>query len=88
MKWPYHPTVLNITSGFYIAAIGIYTAFNYSKLAASTSWGIIAMLGLVGVGALAFLADLLIQFNIRSKKRQNKIGVCIALLIAIVLLTL
>lgn len=88
MKWPYHPTFLNITSGFYIAAVGIYTAFNYSRLAASHDWGIIAMLGLVGIGALAFAADLLIQFSVRNKKRQNKIGFCIALLVAIALLSL
>lgn len=88
MKWPYHPTFLNITSGFYIAAIGIYTAFNYSKLAGMHNWGLIAMLGLLAIGCLAFLADLAIQFSVRSKKSQNKIGFCIALLIAIALLTL
>lgn len=88
MKWPYHPTFLNITSGFYIAAIGIYTAFNYSKLATTHDWGLIAMLGLLAVGALALVADLLIQFSIRSKKSQNKVGFCLALLIAIALLTL
>lgn len=88
MKWPYHPTFLNLTSGFYIAVIGIYTAFNYSKLAKAENWGVHAMLGLLGIGALAFFADLLIQLSIRNKKRQNKIGICIALLIAIGLLTL
>ena len=88
MKWPYHPTFLNITSGFYIAAIGMYIAFNYSKLAGTHNWGIIAMLGLLAIGPVALLADLLIQFSIRSKKSQNKIGFCLALLIAIALLTL
>lgn len=88
MKWPYHPTFLNITSGFYIAAIGIYTAFNYSNLAKTTNWGIIAMFGLLGVGAVALIADLVIQYSIRSKKSQNRIGFCLALLIAIALLTL
>lgn len=87
MKWPYHPTFLNITSGFYIAAIGIYTSFNYSRLAGTRDWGLIAMFGLLAVGALALLADLLIQYSIRSKKSQNKIGFCLALLIAIALLT-
>jgi hypothetical protein len=88
MKWPYHPTILNIASGFYIVATGIYTAFNYSNLTKAQGWGILAVLGLLGVGGFALLADLLIQFNIRSKKNQNKIGFCIALLIAIGLLTL
>ena len=57
MKWPYHPTILNISSGFYIAVIGIYTAFNYSNLAKQTGWGVAAMFGLLGIGALAFLAE-------------------------------
>jgi len=87
MKWPYHATFLNITSGFYIAAFGIYTAFNYSKLTATEHWGIVAIMSLLAIGPLALLADLLIQFNVRNKKRQNKIGFCIALLIAIAILT-
>ena len=88
MKWPYHPTILNITSGSYIAVIGIYSAFNYSKLAGIQGWGIFAIPVLLGIGGFALLADLLIQFSIRNKKRQNRIGFCIALLIAIALLTL
>jgi len=88
MKWPYHPTFLNITSGFYIAAMGIYILFNYSRLSATQGWGLIAMFGLLAVGALALIADLMIQFSIRSKKRQNRVGFCLALLIAIALLAL
>ena len=88
MKWPYHFTFLNIASAFYMAGIAGYTAFNYSRLAAQEGWGVIAMLGLVGIGAAALLADFLVQLFIRNKKRQNKIGFCIALLIAIALMTL
>jgi len=87
MKWPYHPTFLNITSGFYIAAIGMYSVFNYSKLSGTHDWGIIAMPSLLAVGPIALLADLFIQFSIRSKKSQNKIGFCLALLIAVALMT-
>jgi hypothetical protein len=88
MKWPYHPTFLNITSGFYIASIGIYILFNYNKLSATHNWGLIAMYGLLAIGCLALLADLLIQLSIRSKKRQNRLGFCLALLIAIALFSL
>lgn len=102
MKVSYHATFLNVSAGLYLAATSIYALFHYGKLSATETvqmadmsgatvdnkWSMIAITGLLAIGALALIADLFIQRSVRNKKRQNRIGLCIALLIAIVLLTL
>ena len=81
MKVPYHATFLNVTAGLYLGVTGLYGLVpNHLRL--------LALAGLLAIGAIALLADLYIQRSIRNKNRQNRIGLCIVLLIAIGLLTL
>jgi membrane-associated HD superfamily phosphohydrolase len=102
MKVFYHATILNVSAGLYLGAAGLYGLFHFGKQSAEETvqlaempaadtvnhWSFIAVSGLLAIGAVALLADLFIQRSIRNRKRQNRIGLCIALLIAIGLLTL
>lgn len=81
MRISYHATFLNVTAGFYLGVTSVYGLI-------PNHLGLIALTGLLAIGGIALLADLFIQRSIRNRKRQNKIGLCIALLIAIGLLTL
>jgi len=102
MKVSYHATILNVSAGLYLGVTGLYGLFHYGKQSAGESiqlaempatetvnhWSLIALAGLAAIGAIALLADLFIQRSVRNRKSQNRIGLCIALLIAIGLLTL
>jgi hypothetical protein len=74
----YRPTILNVLVGMFLAGIVICTILNYRSLAAHEGWGIVFMFGLVGVGILAGIADLILQLLIKSKKVVNVIGLFIA----------
>ena len=102
MKVFYHATILNVSTGLYLGATGLYGLFHYGKQSAEETarlaelpaaetvnhWSFIALAGLLATGAIGLLADLFIQRSVRNRKRQNRIGLCIALLLAIGLLTL
>ena len=102
MKVFYHATILNVSAGLYLGATGLYGLFHFTRQSAEDAvrmtemppadtvnhWSFIALSWLLAIGAAALLADLFIQRSVRNRKRQNRIGLCIALLIAIGLLTL
>lgn len=81
MRVSYHATFLNVCAGFYLGITSLYGLFVNHP-------GMIALAGLLAIGGIALLADLCVQHSVRNRKRQNRIGLCIALLIAIGLLTL
>jgi hypothetical protein len=75
----YRWSVLNIISGLFLLGCLVFTAFNYSKLSANGGWGIIGMIGLISVGAVALVIDVALQQFIRDEKKLSIIGLVLAL---------
>jgi len=82
----YKPTVLNIATGIFLIGIFIFTVINYKTLSADEGWGVIAMFGLIAVGLVAGLADLILQRFIKDRKALNLIGIIITIGLAIAIL--
>lgn len=53
----YKPTILNVSAIIFLAGILVYIILNYQKLSAEEGWGIVAMLGLSGIGLMAIIVD-------------------------------
>jgi uncharacterized membrane protein HdeD (DUF308 family) len=57
----FKPTILNIVTGLFIVCTLFYTAFNYRQLSNAEGWGVVAMVGLLGVAAFLLAIDFTIQ---------------------------
>ncbi len=64
-------SILTYYSIFFIAAIAINTIVNYEVLSGSGGWGIVAMIGLLGIGAGLIIVDL---YNVPEKVLGRYMG--------------
>jgi hypothetical protein len=69
MKYKY--TLLNISALIFLVGILITTIAKYKVLSAGEGWGIVAMVGLAGIGFLAIVVDFFLQLVIKNKKILN-----------------
>lgn len=79
----YRPTTLNIAVAIYLIGILVYSILFYKGLSAGEGWGIVAMVGLFGLGLLTGLVDFLLQLFIKNRIILNIIGVLIIILLAV-----
>jgi hypothetical protein len=82
----YRVTILNISAAVFLAGILIYTIWNYKILSAEEGWGIVAMVGLTGIGIMAGLTDLILQQFVKNRTLMNVIGLIIVIGLAIAIL--
>ena len=83
----YKPTILNLSAATFLSGIIIYTIWNYKTLSGDGGWGIVAMFGLVGIGMIAGLADLLLQKLIKNRTILNIIGLLIVIGLTVAILS-
>ena len=82
----FKPSILNIASGLFLTGIIIYTIFNYGQLSEGEGWGIVAMVGLFGVGIVLLMIDFIIQWVFKNKRTTNIIGAFVVLIATFLLL--
>ncbi len=83
----YRVTILNISAASFLTGILIYTIWNYKILSAEEGWGIVAMVGLTGIGIIAGLTDLILQQFIKNRTLINVIGFVIVIGLAIAIIS-
>lgn len=74
------PTILNISILLFIVGILFNTAFNYEQLSKEEGWGIVAMIGLLGVSLVLLIIDFIIQRIFQNKKIANIIGAFVVII--------
>ena len=79
-------SILNVAAGLFLTGIIFYTIFKYAQLAEGEGWGVIAMLGLFGVGIFCLVVDFIIQKIFKNRKTANIIGAFVALTVTFLLL--
>ena len=84
MWWKF--SLLNISTGLFLIWCAFYTIFNYGQLSEGEGWGIVAMVGLAGVGAVLLVIDLIIQAIFKDKRMVNITGLIVVLVAAFLLL--
>lgn len=72
-------SVLNISAISFILGCIIYSVINYTELSKEEGWGIVAMIGLLGIGILLMAMDLLLQRFFANRWVNNTIGIIILL---------
>ena len=82
----FKPTILNIATGLFIVGSLLYTVFNYRQLSGGEGWGVVAMVGLFGVGAVLLLIDFIVQQVFKSRKTVNIICAFITIAATVLLL--
>jgi membrane-anchored protein YejM (alkaline phosphatase superfamily) len=82
----YRLTFLNGAAALFLAGVLITTIIKYPELAKGEGWGIVAMVGLAGIGGFALLIDFVLQLFIKNKKTVNILGLIIVLIFAILFL--
>lgn len=85
-KFNYKITILNALSYLYISGCLFYTFFRWEVLSKEEGWGVVAMFGLIAIGLILLLIDLVLQAFIKKKVILNLIGVLLAVTIAIMFL--
>ena len=82
----YKPTILNIATGLFIIGCFFETVSNYQQLSEGEGWGVVAMVGLFGVGVVLLAIDFIIQQVFKSRKTINIICTLIAIAATLLLL--
>ncbi len=75
----YRFTILNISAFIFLIGILVTTIVKYKTLAVGEGWGIVAMVGLSGLGCFALAFDYILQLFIKKKGILNIIGVVIVI---------
>jgi hypothetical protein len=81
----YKKTVLNVCSGVFIAGCLLDIIIEYDKLSYGEGWGVVSMIGLIGVGFLTLFIDLLLQRFIKSGTVLNVLGTLTVIIFAILI---
>ena len=83
MKFKWSP--LNISAYIFLAGCIVYTIINYSRLSEGEGWGVVAMVGLAGVGLSALVVDFLLQRFIASRQIRMIVAAIIVVIYVVVL---
>lgn len=85
-KFNYKITILNALSYLYIFSCLVYTIFKWEILSKGEGWGVVAMIGLIAIGLIPLLIDLVLQAFIKNKMTLNIVGLLVAITITILFL--
>ncbi|MEX0275255.1 MAG: hypothetical protein AB3N16_12845 [Flavobacteriaceae bacterium] len=61
----------------------MYTIFKWEILSKEEGWGVVAMFGLIAIGLIPLLIDLVLQAFIKKKTTLNIIGLLVAIVITV-----
>ena len=81
-KW----TILRTYFLIYLAGYLIDTIAKWKILSYEKGWGVVYMVGLMGIGIIGLLIDFILTLIIKNKKILNGVGVLIAIEFSIMLL--
>ena len=81
-KW----TILRTYFLIYLAGCLIDTIAKWKILSYEKGWGVVYMVGLMGIGIIGLLIDFILTLIIKNKKILNGVGVLIAIEFSIMLL--
>ncbi len=72
-------TILNIAAGLFLLGCIIFMAFNYQKLSEGEGWGVLGMIGLLGVSVFLLVIDFIIQKVFKNRETINTISTIITI---------
>tara|TARA_R110000744_G_scaffold379132_1_gene496481 strand:- start:1661 stop:1930 length:270 start_codon:yes stop_codon:yes gene_type:complete len=78
-------TILKAYFIIYLACCIIYTIAKWKILSYEEGWGVVYMVGLIGIGLFGLLIDFILTLIIKNKKILNGIGILIAIGFSIML---
>jgi len=81
-KW----TILKSYLLVYLICCLIFTMVKWKTLSYEEGWGVVYMVGLMGIGLFGLLIDFILTLIIKNKKVLNGIGILIAIGFSIMLL--
>ena len=81
----YRLSILNVAAGIFLAGIVVYTLINYSRLSEGEGWGVIAMVGLMGIALVLLVLDFITQLIFKSREVVNIIGAILAFIATVFL---
>ena len=70
----------------YLTCCLIFTIIKWKTLSYEEGWGVVYMVGLIGLGLFGLLIDLILTLIIKDKKILNGIGILIAIAFSISLI--
>ena len=82
----FKPSILNVAAGVFLTGIIIDTIFNYGQLSKGEGWGIVAMVGLFGVGLVLLILDFVLQKIFKNRTTINIIGAVVTAIATLLLL--
>ena len=80
-KW----TILRAYFLIYLACCIIYTIAKWKILSYEEGWGVVYMIGLIGIGLFGLLIDFILTFMIKDKKIHSGIEILIVIGFSIML---
>jgi len=82
----FRKTVLNVVSVIFIAGCLLDIIVEYDKLSTGGGWGVVAMIGLMGVGLLTLVIDLLLQVFVKNRVLLNVLGTITVIIFGILII--
>jgi hypothetical protein len=82
----YKRTILNIASIVFMIGCFLDIIIEYDTLSAGEGWGVVSMIGLMTVGLLGLLIDLVLQIFIKNKTLLNLLGVIAILILGVLII--
>jgi uncharacterized membrane protein len=70
----------------YLTCCLIFTIIKWKTLSYEEGWGVVYMVGLIGLGFLGLIIDFILTLIIKNKKILNGIGILIAIGFSIMLI--
>ncbi len=70
----------------YLTCCLIFTIIKWKTLSYEESWGVVYMVGLIGLGLFGLVIDFILTLIIKNKKILNGIGILIAIGFSIMLI--
>ena len=70
----------------YIICCFLYTIFNWKVLSNSEGWGVVYIVGLIGIGIIGIGIDFILSLIIKNKKILNILGILIIMGFSIMLI--
>jgi len=82
----YKKTVLSISSIVFIIGCFLDIIIEYDKLSKGEGWGVVSMIGLMGVGLLTLFIDFLLQLFIKNRTLVNVLGAITVIIFGILII--
>lgn len=76
----FKPSILNIYAIIFLVGCIGFTIYNYDQLSEGEGWGVVGMFGLLGLGVLLLLGDIVLHNIIKNKTIANIIGLVVSII--------